>query len=959
MDYEYDASLDVGVAVKEDPSPVVPRLKRKKKRKRRRRSGSASSADGVLPAAVGGDVKSPLSVGETRAPEVVGKKRRREDGGDVEGMSPGASGGDGPSKSKGEGWRPEPAAASEQGAPPKSPERSDEKGGEESGTAPNKRKKKKKKKKKRREHEGGAKSLPAEGGGTKCAQKLPPPPPPLKGMFVKQRINLPVYQHRAEICDLAASNEVLLVVAETGSGKSTQIPSYIHESGMLTKSAKAAAASLSEPPKQKYGRSTCVTQPRRVAAITLAKRVSEELACAPGTIVGHRVRFDDTTDVRGTNTTKIIYATDGMLLREAITDPLLRRYGMIVLDEAHERSLQTDVLFGVVRRAMAARRGMGGTNETLTNGRGKKDGDEGAISFERDEEILRHMKETASMLGLPPLKVCVMSATLDVETFQAFFPESAMIKIPGRQYPVEVVYTDEIHEDYIDAALNTVIQIHKYTPAGNGTDVLVFLTGQNEIEDLASLLKKYLEDMEPEEGSGQNAVGDAVQNIKGIGTSIDSGSSMLVNGVLICVLYASLPPEQQMLAFRPKPAGCSRKVILATNIAETSVTLDGIRYVVDCGKHKSRQYKSSTGMESLTVSDISKAQAAQRLGRAGRVSEGICLRLYPEDAYDILEETAVPEILRVNLAQVVLQLKGMGIHDPRSFSFLTPPSPESIEKSFDVLKALGAVDKLMELTVYGREMSQLPLDPIYAHLLLQSSKFECVSEILTVVAMLSAENVFYRPGGRGGEDGGGLAAKGAAAHRRFASHEGDLPSLLNVYNAWRKEATYMKPGISRKKRKLNQGRGSFAKLSHGDWCGQNFINGRALVRANDVRSQISDLCTRLGMDVHSSCNSEMSTFYKCVCAGLFLQAATRLPTSVQPQGDSKTKRSRAGSIPQSRGHYKTKIGGNIVSVHPSSFMFGRNPAPKCVVYTDLLQTTKMYIRGVTQIREEWLDETSS
>jgi HrpA-like RNA helicase len=247
------------------------------------------------------------------------------------------------------------------------------------------------------------------------------------------------------------------------------------------------------------------------------------------------------------------------------------------------------------------------------------------------------------------------------------------------------------------------------------------------------------------------------------------------------------------------------------------VTLDGIRYVIDCGKHKSREYKSSTGMESLVVSDISKAQAAQRMGRAGRVAEGICLRLYPKTSYDHLAETAVPEILRVNLAQVVLQLKGMGIHDPRSFNFLTPPSSESISKAFEILVALGAIDKSMNLTVYGKEMAQLPLDPIYANLLLQSAKFECMTEILTVVAMLSAENIFYHPGrSSGGDDKGGQAARGAAAHRRFASYEGDLPTLLNVYNAWRKEAVYSRSGTPRnaKKQKHSSGKNTSAAKYH-------------------------------------------------------------------------------------------------------------------------------------------------
>ena len=241
---------------------------------------------------------------------------------------------------------------------------------------------------------------------------------------------------------------------------------------MLTKSAKAAKASLPKPQQQKYGRSICVTQPRRVAAVTLAKRVSEELACTPGTIVGHRVRFDDTTDLRGRNTTKIIYATDGMLLREAISDPLLQRYGMIVLDEAHERSLQTDVLFGVVKRAMAARQQKRGDNNGLeldstnNNGQLKDDGDEEAAAlFEKDNEILNCMREKAASLGLPPLKVCVMSATLDVKTFQNFFDESTMIKIPGRQYPVQIAYTDQVYEvsfcqSYMKYVLNFCSLLH-------------------------------------------------------------------------------------------------------------------------------------------------------------------------------------------------------------------------------------------------------------------------------------------------------------------------------------------------------------------------------------------------------------------------------------------------------------------------------------------------------------------
>ena len=835
------------------------------------------------------------------------------------------------------------------------------------------------------------------GGGSAGGPAPPAPYPrqqPLRGNHVGTRTSLPVYAMRDEICARLASSEVLLVVAETGSGKSTQIPAYIHGSGMLTTSSGEARSGRTVVPAggdgtntdagRRYGRCVCVTQPRRVAAVTLASRVASELGVEVGTTVGHRVRFDDATDVRGKGSTRVVYATDGMLLREAVSDPLLRRYGAVCLDEAHERSLQTDVLFGVVRRAMAARRRQDGTDD---DGGGTSDGATagGGSGYDRDDETLRLLASESRTLGLPPLKVCVMSATLDVSTFRDFFPTASVVRVPGRTYPVDVVYAEEAVEDHVDAALNAVVQICRHDKCGGedgeeneggGGDILVFLTGQDDIEDMAALLGKYLEDRAVDDEDGEDGKDapkrkrrDVVQDIRGIGTSLHRGGpNRIVDGTLICVLYASLPPEQQLLAFRPKPDGVHRKVILATNIAETSVTLDGVKYVVDCGLHKSREYRSSTGMESLSVSYVSRAQAAQRTGRAGRVGPGLCLRLYTEDHFDGLDENATPEILRVNLAQVVLQLKGMGVHDPRSFGFLTPPTDDGVESAFALLKALGALDgETSDLTPYGQEMAKLPLDPIYAHLLLQSGKFECVSEVLTAVAMLSADNIFYRPSSSGasaadddGESrGGGPAARAASAHRRFTSHEGDLPSLLNVYNAWRAEAHYVPPVRSggqnnkRRRRKCPP-----SKTAHGDWCTQNYVNGRALVRADDVRRQLCDLCGRVGMDVGSTCREDMTRFYRCLCAGLGMRAAVRLPANNPGGGgggSGRGERRGSGYVPPSRGRYRTRTGGDDVNVHPTSFLFGRNPPPRCVVYTDLLRTTRLYIRGVTQVREEWLD----
>lgn len=791
------------------------------------------------------------------------------------------------------------------------------------------------------------------------------------------RKKLPVYKFRSKICNLVYENDVVLVTAETGSGKSTQIPAFIFESGLF----KNYHKTISQKNRRlRLAQTICVTQPRRVAAITVAKRVAEEMGCEAGTLVGHRVRFDDTTDLQGKNTTRIMYVTDGMLLREATADPLFTRYQCIVLDEAHERSLQTDILFGVVKRAMKARRISGQNDDSINStnknakSNGKGDGNDNE-SKGKDELIQVRMRQRALELELPPLHVVVMSATLEIETFKAFFPQAESIKIPGRQFPVQTLFTPDFQEDYLDSALSTALQIHRYEDEG---DILIFLPGQEEIENLASLLRKYLDEESAfsksisEDGKKEEGKVDRVQSLKGMGTDLSKGYGSMVNGVLICMLYAALPPEVQMFAFRPKPDDCTRKIIIATNIAETSVTLDGIRYVIDSGKCKSRDYNSATGMESLTIEDVSKAQAAQRTGRAGRVSAGMCFRLYPEPAFDGLQETTSPEITRVNLAQVVLQLKGMGVHDPRTFDFLTRPNDQGLIKAFKQLYALEAVDDQMNLTEYGKSMAKLPLDPTFAHLLLQSPKYECTKEMLTAISMLSADNIFYRPGGGNVEDNSGLMAKAAAAHRRFASHEGDLPTMLAVYDCWRREAIYVSSSYGGKKERkrlrremeaASRKKGGSNKLLHAEWCTRNFISGKALLRAHDIRNQLEELCSRnetrngLGMDVKKSCGEDQMKLLKCACAGLFMQSAARVGNSVDINKTIR-KEMRAGINATSRGRYKTKQGGAEVSIHPTSSLFGRNPPPKCVVYTELLVTKRSYIRGATQIREEWLSEVA-
>lgn len=626
------------------------------------------------------------------------------------------------------------------------------------------------------------------------------------------RKSLPIYQFRDEIIQAVREHQVLIIVGETGSGKTTQLPQYLHEAGFTEGGMKIGC-----------------TQPRRVAAMSVAARVAEEMGKRLGNEVGYAIRFEDNTSDK----TVLKYMTDGMLLRELLTDPELSEYSALMIDEAHERTVSTDIACGLLKDIARAR---------------------------------------------PDLKLLISSATMDAQKFQKYFDDAPIFNIPGRRYAVDVHYTAQPEANYLAAAITTVFQIHITQPAPG--DILVFLTGQEEIEAMEANLQE---------------------------TARKLGSK--VKEMIICPIYANLPTDLQAKIFEPTPPN-ARKVVLATNIAETSLTIDGIVYVIDPGFVKENQYNPRTGMESLVVVPCSRASAGQRAGRAGRVGPGKCFRLYTSQAYkNELDENTTPELQRTNLTGTFLLLKSLGINDLLDFDFMDPPSTDTIVRAVEQLYALGALNNAGELTKVGRQMAEFPTDPMLARAILAADKNKCVSEVLSIIAMLGeASALFYRPKDK--------KIHADSARARFTNKDGgDHLSLLNIWNEW-VDADY-----------------SFV------WAKENFLQQRSLTRARDVRDQLARLCDRVEVDASSSTGvggaSDITPVQKSLAAGFF-------PNSARLQRDGQT--------------YRQVKNGQIVYIHPSSVLMEVNP--KWVLYHELVLTSKEYMRSVMPLKPEWLTEVA-
>ncbi|KAF4023635.1 hypothetical protein G4228_015519 [Cervus hanglu yarkandensis] len=535
----------------------------------------------------------------------------------------------------------------------------------------------------------------------------------------QQRQKLPVFKLRNHILYLIENYQTVVIVGETGCGKSTQIPQ-------------------------------------------VAGRVAEERGAVLGHEVGYCIRFDDCTNPLAT---RIKFLTDGMLVREMMVDPLLTKYSAIMLDEAHERTLYTDIAIGLLKKIQ------------------KKRGD---------------------------LRLIVASATLDAE---------------------------------------------------------------EEVEAVVSVLSEQARAL---------------------------GRTGMKRHLRVLPMYAGLPSSEQMKVFE-RVSRSVRKVIVATNVAETSITISGIVYVIDCGFVKLRAYNPRTAIECLVVVPVSQASANQRAGRGGRSRSGKCYRLYTEEAFDQLPQSTVPEMQRSNLAPVILQLKALGIDNVLRFHFMSPPPAQSMVQALELLYALGGLDKDCRLTEpLGMRIAEFPLNPMFAKMLLESGNFGCSQEILSIAAMMQIQNVFVVPSNQ--------KSQAMRVHRKFAVEEGDHLTMLNVYEAFIKHN------------------------KNSQWCQEHFLNYKGLVRAATVREQLKKLLVKFQVPKKSS-EGDPDPVLRCIVSGFFANAARF----------------------HSTGAYRTIRDDHELHIHPASVLYAEKP-PRWVIYNEVIQTSKYYMRDVTAIESAWLLE---
>ncbi|CDO95616.1 unnamed protein product [Kluyveromyces dobzhanskii CBS 2104] len=638
------------------------------------------------------------------------------------------------------------------------------------------------------------------------------------------RKSLPVYQYREDLLSSIRQHQVLIVVGETGSGKTTQLPQFLVEDGYTND-----------------GKCVVCTQPRRVAATSVAARVADEMDVFLGKEVGYNIRFDDRTTP---DRTILKYMTDGMLLREFLNDPQLSSYSAIMIDEAHERTLSTDILLGLLRG------------------------------------ILQERKD---------LRLIISSATMNATKFSKFFFNCPIFNVPGRRFPVDIHYTLQPEGNYLNAAITTVFQIH--TTQRLPGDILVFLTGQEEIESMQTKLVEILSKLD--------------------GTKFSD--------LMVVPIYANLPQEHQAKIFEPTPKNC-RKVVLATNIAETSLTINGIKYVIDPGFVKEQSY--SGGISKLVTVPCSRASVDQRAGRAGRLGPGKCFRLFTKWSYfNELEKVPKPEILRTKLNQVVLLLLSLGINDLLHFPMLDKPKTTQLSEALDNLYAIGALNSKGTITKVGQVMCDFPCEPEYAKVI-YSSVFEenckgVLSQIVTIISMLQESNSIFIPGLNREEK-----------TKLFGSmmQSSDHMLYLWIYEQWEEN------GFSQK------------------WCRDFKLQHKTMKRVLSIRQQLWKYCVKLhfiSKDNQSSSNALENTSPAMLEAKIIKCFISGFPTNVARLSN--------------QGYTNIKHGLSV-TVHPSSVIFTRlkneGKPMKFILYQSLMLTSKEFIRDcITFDKYEWLTET--
>ena len=676
-------------------------------------------------------------------------------------------------------------------------------------------------------------------------------------VLTKARQDLPIARHKIDIqrAMKSGSSDVLVLVGETGSGKSTQVPQFLYDQKWCKQQKVKLPGSDNEV---NVGGKIAITQPRRVAATTLAHRVSREVDSTTdnprqkGQSVGYSVRFDHKVP-RGA---KIKFLTEGMLLQELLRDPNLREYSAVIVDEIHERSLDVDLLVGFLKQILAGdKAGRGGI----------------------------------------PLKVVIMSATAEVEVIRDFFSDInakekgdggdtvQFLRIEGRQYPVTTVYEPKPVMDINDALVEKIISVHKQEQFPG--DILAFFVGQEQIEVAQKLIEERSKDL-----------------------------ASNVPKVKVVPLYGQLSIEAQRDAFFPVKAPFTRKIVLATNIAETSVTVPGVRYVIDCGKAKVKQFRTRLGMESLLIKPISKSSAIQRKGRAGREGPGKCFRLYTEEGYGGLRETDLPEILRNDVLGAVMAMKARGIEDVVNFPLMDAPDVESIKKAMLHLHFLGAINEFGNMTEDGHKMARFPIPAPQAAVLLAAARpdYDCVLEVIDIISLITAGgDIFLQVQDEEKQE------ELEDARKELQRREGDIITLLTTMQQYTAENS-----------------------DRTEWCKARGINGRNMRQSVMIRRQLRGMCVAQKLldeapppdpQPFTPISPERAeVIIKCFLRGFANKTAVLMPDA----------------------SYATTEGKHTVAIHPSSVLHGKRK--EAIMFLEHVFTRKNYAKKVSAIQAQWI-----